>query len=96
MVYVDASRPDLIERFTEQTFITMIEGVRDAAMPPVYDRAPVQRQYRDLRRATRADGVFCYTFFKGDGSFPPDLPRSPDLLNLLNLLHVAVRGNDAE
>jgi ubiquinone/menaquinone biosynthesis C-methylase UbiE len=68
MVYVDASRPDLVESFTEKTFIAMIEGVRHAA---IADGLTTARQFntgiRDLRRATRADGVFCYTFFKGVG-----------------------------
>ena len=30
MVYVDASRPDLVDGFTRKTFTAMIEGVRDA------------------------------------------------------------------
>jgi trans-aconitate methyltransferase len=68
MVYVDASRPDLVENFTEKTFIAMIEGVRQ---PAIAARLTTARRFnagiRDLRRATRADGVFCYTFFKGVG-----------------------------
>ena len=46
----------------------MIEGVRDAAIAAGLTTA---RQFsagvRDLRRATRADGVFCSTSFKGVG-----------------------------
>ena len=68
MVYVDASRPDLVENFTEKTFIAMIESVRHAA---IACELTTPRRFnagiRDLRRATRADGVFCYTFFKGVG-----------------------------
>jgi SAM-dependent methyltransferase len=68
MVYVDASRPDLVERFTEKTFIAMIEGVRDPAIAAGLTTARrFSAGIRDLRRATRADGVFCYTFFKGVG-----------------------------
>ena len=32
MVYVDASRPDLVDNFTQKTFIAMIEGVREPAI----------------------------------------------------------------
>jgi SAM-dependent methyltransferase len=68
MVYVDSSRPDLVDGFTRKTFTAMIEGVRESAIvagliePDRFD-AGVQ----DLRRTAQADGVFCYTFFKGVG-----------------------------
>ncbi len=68
MVYVDGSRPDLVDGFTRKTFTAMIEGIREPALtaglitPELFD-AGVQ----DLHRTTAADGVFCYTFFKGIG-----------------------------
>jgi ubiquinone/menaquinone biosynthesis C-methylase UbiE len=68
MVYVDASRPDLVDGFTRKTFTAMIEGVRESAIaagliqPEHFDAG-----IRDLHRTTEADGVFCYTFFKGVG-----------------------------
>ncbi len=68
MVYVDSSRPDLVDGFTRNTFTAMIEGIREPAIaagliePESFD-AGVQ----DLHRTTEADGVFCYTFFKGVG-----------------------------
>jgi SAM-dependent methyltransferase len=68
MVYVDADRPELAEGFTRKTFIAMVEGVRDASVaaglagPERFDAG-----LRALRRTTAADGVFCYTFFKGLG-----------------------------
>ncbi len=68
MVYVDSSRPDLVDGFTRRTFTAMIEGVRESAIaagliePPSFDAG-----VRDLHRTTEADGVFCYTFFKGVG-----------------------------
>ena len=69
MVYVDASRPDLVESFTENTFIAMISGVRRAAIAAGLTTArEFSAGIRDLRRTTRADGVFCYTFFKGVGA----------------------------
>src|SRR6185436_17675349 len=32
LVYVDGSRPDLIESFTRRTFTAMVDGVREAAL----------------------------------------------------------------
>jgi len=68
MVYVDSSRPELVDGFTRKTFTAMIEGVRDPAIaagliePPRFDAG-----VRALHRTTEEDGVFCYTFFKGVG-----------------------------
>ncbi len=68
MVYVDSSRPDLVDGFTRRTFTAMIEGVREPAIaagliePDIFDAG-----VRDLHRTTETDGVFCYTFFKGVG-----------------------------
>jgi SAM-dependent methyltransferase len=68
MVYVDSSRPDLVDGFTRKTFTAMIEGIREPAVaagltePERFDAG-----IRDLHRTTDGDGVFCYTFFKGFG-----------------------------
>ena len=68
MVYVDSSRPDLVDGFTRKTFTAMIEGVRDSAIeaglaePEAFDAG-----IRGLYRTAEADGVFCYTFFKALG-----------------------------
>jgi len=68
MVYVDSSRPELVDGFTRKTFTAMIEGIRDSAIsagfiqPETFDAG-----VKDLHRTTEADGVFCYTFFKGVG-----------------------------
>jgi SAM-dependent methyltransferase len=65
MVYVDSSKPGLVEGFTKKTFTAMIEGVRKPAVAfglvsgPDFDRG-----IADLYRTADADGVFCYTFFK--------------------------------
>jgi len=67
-VYVDGSRPDLIDRFTRKTFTAMVEGVRESAVaagliaPEVFDAG-----IRDLYRTAADDGVFCYAFFKAVG-----------------------------
>ena len=68
MVYVDSSRPDLVDGFIRKTFTAMIEGARESAIaagiigPDAFDAG-----VRDLYRTAEADGVFCYTFFKGVG-----------------------------
>jgi SAM-dependent methyltransferase len=68
MVYVDASRPDLVEGFTRRTFTAMIEGVRAPAIAAgLIEAERFDAGIRDLHRTTEADGVFCYTFFKGVG-----------------------------
>jgi hypothetical protein len=66
MVYVDSSRPQLVEGFTKKTFTAMIEGVRDSAIAAgLIEPARFDAGIRDLYRTSEADGVFCYTFFKG-------------------------------
>ncbi len=68
MVYVDSSKPDFVDGFTRKTFTAMIEGVRESAIesgivePGLFDAG-----VRALYRTAEADGVFCYTFFKGVG-----------------------------
>lgn len=65
MVYVDASRPDLVDGFTRKTFTAMVEGVRDRAVASgMIDEDAWTRGIRDLHRTAEADGTFCYTFFK--------------------------------
>jgi len=68
MVYVDASRPELVEGFTKKTFTAMIEGVREPAIKAgMIEQADFDLGIRDLYRTTQAEGVFCYTFFKAVG-----------------------------
>jgi ubiquinone/menaquinone biosynthesis C-methylase UbiE len=68
IVYMDASRPDLVEGFTRKTFIAMIEGVR---APAVAGGLTTPRRFdagvQALHRTTQEDGVFGYLFFKGIG-----------------------------
>jgi hypothetical protein len=65
MVYVDNSRPHLVEGFTRNTFTAMIEGVRQAAVEAgMIEEQSFDQGIRDLYRTTQDDGVFCYTFFK--------------------------------
>jgi ubiquinone/menaquinone biosynthesis C-methylase UbiE len=68
MVYVDSSKPNLVEGFTKNTFIAMVEGIREAAVKKnIIDKDIFEKGINDLYRTTQYDGVFCYTFFKGIG-----------------------------
>ena len=71
MVYVDGSRPKLIDGFTLKTFTAMVEGVREPALAAgLMDEARWERGIAGLTRTAAADGVFCYTFFKARALSP--------------------------
>jgi ubiquinone/menaquinone biosynthesis C-methylase UbiE len=66
MVYVDSSRPELVEGFSRNTFIAMVEGIKPQALEMrLMEEKEWDQGISDLYAATREDGVFCYTFFKG-------------------------------
>ncbi len=65
MVYVDASRPQLVKGFIKNTFTAMIEGIRESSIEKgLIDPKTFDEGIKGLYRTTEADGVFCYTFFK--------------------------------
>lgn len=65
MVYVDSSRPGLVDGFIKNTFTAMIEGVRDVSVEAgLIDERTFERGIEGLYRTAEKDGVFCYTFFK--------------------------------
>jgi len=65
MVYVDSSRPALVEGFTKLTFTAMVEGVGpEVERQGLMSREDWERGIVSLYRTTETDGVFCYTFFK--------------------------------
>jgi SAM-dependent methyltransferase len=69
LVYVDASRPALVEGFTKQTFTAMVKGVREEALRRgMMGEAAWDKGIRDLYRTCEEDGVFCYLFFKATGT----------------------------
>jgi ubiquinone/menaquinone biosynthesis C-methylase UbiE len=69
MVYVDASKPSLVDGFTRKTFAAMIEGVRESAITAgIIDPQLFDNGVKDLHRTTESNGVFCYTFFKARGT----------------------------
>ncbi len=64
-VYVDASRPAWVEGFTRNTYIAMVEGLRDRALAAgMIDRRTWKKGVTDLKASAGSGGVFCYTFFK--------------------------------
>lgn len=68
MVYVDSSNPEYVEGFTKNTFIAMVEGVKNQALDKgLIDEITWNKGIADLHRTTEQDGTFCYTFFKGVG-----------------------------
>ena len=67
-VYVDASKPALVEGFIRRTFTAMVAGVRDEAIGAgLTDANAFETGIEALLRTAEPDGVFCYTFFKAVG-----------------------------
>lgn len=65
VVYVDDSRPALVEGFTRRTFIAMVESVRaEAVAAGLTTAGEFERGLAELRRAAEPGGTFLYTFFK--------------------------------
>jgi SAM-dependent methyltransferase len=65
MVYVDSSRPALVEGFTKLTFTAMVEGVGPEVLKQGLMNAEAwDRGIAALYRTAEPDGVFCYSFFK--------------------------------
>lgn len=68
LIYIDASKPQLVEGFLKNTFTAMIEGVRENAIQKGFiDNYTFEKGINDLYRTAEPDGVFSYTFFKGIG-----------------------------
>jgi ubiquinone/menaquinone biosynthesis C-methylase UbiE len=69
VIYIDSSKPELVEGFTKKTFTAMTEGIREAAIEAgIIEPQVFEQGIKDLYRTTEADGVFCYTFFKAVGN----------------------------
>lgn len=65
-VYVDDSKPDLVEGFTRNTFTAMIEGVYDLSISNgLINEEEMAKGIEDLYKTSEGGGTFCYTFFKG-------------------------------
>ncbi|KAA5834928.1 methyltransferase domain-containing protein [Saccharopolyspora hirsuta] len=64
-VYADQNLPELVEGFTRNTFIAMVESVGDDALAAgLTTPDDWHRGVADLRRTAEAGGTFQYTFFK--------------------------------
>ncbi|MFJ5843507.1 methyltransferase domain-containing protein [Streptomyces sp. NPDC092903] len=71
-VYADQTRPTLVDGFTRNTFIAMVEAVRDEALAAGLMTEPDWNQgITDLHRTALAHGTFHYTFFKAVAVNPP-------------------------
>lgn len=70
-VYADSSRPALVEGFTRNTFIAMVESVRDRALAQgLISRLAWDRGIADLYRTAVPGGTFHYTFVKAEAQAP--------------------------
>jgi SAM-dependent methyltransferase len=68
MVYVDDSQPELVEGFSKNTFIAMVEGVREQALELGLMKAEDwDRGIAEMSEAAQPGGTFCYTFFRARG-----------------------------
>lgn len=64
-VYVHSSHPGLVDDVFKNTFIAMLEGVREQALSlGLIDERTWNKGIADLYRGTKEDGTFGYTFFK--------------------------------
>jgi SAM-dependent methyltransferase len=67
-VHADDSRPAMVAGFTRNTFVAMVEAVRDQALAAgLSTERRWQRGITDLRRTADPGGAFTYTFFKATG-----------------------------
>ncbi|QBI54334.1 methyltransferase [Streptomonospora litoralis] len=71
-VYADRSRPHLVEGFVRNTFIAMVESVRERARAEgIVAPADWERGIADLERTAEDGGTFHYAFFKAAAANPP-------------------------
>jgi len=65
-VYVDETRPELVDGFTRNTFVAMVESVRGEALATgLITRDDWEHGIADLLRTADDGGTFHYTFFRG-------------------------------
>ncbi|OEK03728.1 methyltransferase type 11 [Roseivirga sp. 4D4] len=63
-VYIDSSKPEMVEGFIKNTFTAMIQGVKeDAVNAKTITKMEMEDGIDDLIKTTEG-GTFCYTFFK--------------------------------
>ncbi|MDB1089262.1 methyltransferase domain-containing protein [Streptomyces sp. ACA25] len=75
-ICADGSRPAMREGFTRDTFVAMVESVREKALADgLTTAADWARGVADLRRTMEDGGTFHYTFFKALAVGPAGVPR---------------------
>jgi len=68
MVYVDSSKPELVDGFILKTIIPMVEGVKGQALEMKMMKEETWiKGIEELHKTASPTGTFCYTFFKGKG-----------------------------
>jgi ubiquinone/menaquinone biosynthesis C-methylase UbiE len=66
MVYIDSSKPGLVDGFILKTIIPMVEGVKEQALEmQMMGEERWMKGIEELHETARSGGTFCYTFFKG-------------------------------
>ena len=66
VVYVDSSKPKLVDGFIKKTIIAMVEGVKDQAIESgLIDLKTWEKGINDLHQSAEPSGTFFYNFFKG-------------------------------
>lgn len=69
MVYIDSSKPRLVDGFILKTIIPMVEGVKEQALEMrMIEEETWRKGIEELYETARPTGTFCYTFFKGSGT----------------------------
>ncbi len=70
-VYVDDSKPKLLEGFIKNTFTAMIKGISEESLAQgIIDKHSLEEGIKDLYRTAEGGGTFSYTFFKAIGTKP--------------------------
>lgn len=68
IVYVDQSKPELVDGFIKKTIIAMVEGVKNQAIVSgLLKNGQWEKGIDDLYKSAEKDGTFFYNFFKGSG-----------------------------
>ncbi len=65
-VYVDDSKPELLDGFIKNTFTAMVKRIAEEALAKkIISKEEMNRGINDLYKTAKGGGTFCYTFFKG-------------------------------
>lgn len=68
VVYVDQTKPLLVDGFIKKTIIAMVEGVKEQALDlELVNEETWEKGIKDLHKTAEPEGTFFYNFFKGLG-----------------------------